>query len=57
MVKNVKKIYESKKLYSKKYNLSNINVQLDREMINALRIKLNGEPIKEYIENLIKTNL
>jgi len=57
MVKNVKKVYESKKLYSKKYNLSNINVQLDRELIDNLRNKLNGEPIKEYIENLIKTNL
>ncbi len=53
-----KKVYESKKIYSKKYNKLNINVQLNRELIDNLRKKLEnqGISIKDYIENLIKND-
>lgn len=53
-----KKIYESKKIYGKKYNKLNINVQLNRELIDNLRKKLEnqGISIKDYIENLIKND-
>lgn len=56
MMKN-KKIYESVKIYSKKYNKLNINVQLNRKLIDSLKIKLNKkQSLKDYIENLIKEN-
>jgi hypothetical protein len=53
-----KKVYESKKIYGKKYNKLNINVQLNRELIDNLRKKLEnqGISIKDYIENLIKND-
>lgn len=47
--------YESTKKYSKEYNKSNINVQLDRDLINSIKEKLNGKmTLKSYIESLIK---
>lgn len=53
----IKKKYESSKIYSNKYNKININVQLDRKLIENLRNKLdNKQTIKEYIENLIRDN-
>lgn len=53
-----KKIYESKKVYSKKWAKSNINVSLDRDVINELKERLNGsQSIKSYIENLIKKSI
>lgn len=53
-----KKIYESKKIYGKKYNKLNINVQLNRELIDSLRKRLEnkGMSIKDYLENLIKND-
>lgn len=50
-----KKIYESKKIYGKKYNKLNINVQLNREIVDNIRPRLEKEGIslKNYIENLI----
>lgn len=57
-IKKSKKDYESTKLYTKKYNASNINVQLDRELIVKLRNKLGkGQSIKQYIESLIISNI
>jgi len=50
--------YESSKNYSNNYNKLNINVQLDRELINTLKDKLNGSvSLKYYLEELIKNNL
>jgi hypothetical protein len=50
--------YESTKKYTKEYNKSNINVQLNRELINLIKGKLNGMvSVKSYIEDLIKKNM
>jgi hypothetical protein len=57
MEKIEKKTYESKKIYGKKYNESNINVQLDRELIMRLRDKIKPLTIKSYLEDFIKNNL
>jgi hypothetical protein len=47
--------YDSTKKYTKEYNKSNINVQLDRDLINSIKEKLNGKmTLKSYIESLIK---
>jgi hypothetical protein len=57
MEKIEKKIYESKKIYGKKYNASNINVQLDRELVSRLREKLADVSVKEYLQDLIRKSL
>jgi hypothetical protein len=59
MKEKVKKSqYESTKDYTKNYNKLNINVQLDRELINILKDKLNGSvSLKYYLEELIKNNI
>ena len=50
--------YESTKKYTKEYNKSNINVQLNRELINLIKGKLNGMvSVKSYIEDLIKKDM
>ena len=54
MEKNDKKIYESKKVYGKKYNKSNINIQLDRELVLRLRDKISPRTLKSYLEDYIK---
>ena len=57
MEKN-EKIKESKRKYGNVYNKLNINVQLDRELINILKHKLNGSvSLKYYLEELIKNNI
>jgi hypothetical protein len=58
MNKNDKKVYESKRIYGDKYNKENVNVQLNRELINELKDKLTkNQTMKSYIEELIKNNL
>jgi len=59
MKERVKKSqYESTKEYTKNYNKLNINIQLDRELINILKHKLNGSvSLKYYLEELIKNNI
>ena len=54
-----KKIYESTKLYSQKYNKENLNVQLNRELLDKLKLFLSDKDIsmKEYIEKLIEKSL
>lgn len=50
--------YESTKKYTKEYNKSHINVQLNRELINLIKAKLNGMvSVKSYIEDLIKKDM
>ena len=51
---NIKK---SKRKYGDKYNKLNVNVQLNRDLINQLKDKLNNKSIKSYIEELIKNNI
>jgi hypothetical protein len=49
-----------KKLKSQKenvYNKLNINVQLNRELIEKLKNKLNGSSLKNYLEELIIKNI
>ncbi len=57
MEKIEKKVYESKKIYGKKYNASNINVQLDRELVSKLREKIGSISVKEYLQDLIRKSL
>jgi hypothetical protein len=57
MEKN-ERIKESKRKYGNIYNKLNINVQIDRKLIENLKIKLNSKTsIKNYIEELIKNDL
>jgi len=49
--------YESTKVYTKEYNKLNINIQLNRELIDKLRAKLNGDSLKNYLEELIKRDI
>jgi hypothetical protein len=51
---NIKK---SKRKYGDKYNKLNVNVQLNRDLINQLKDKLNNKSIKSYIEELIKFSI
>lgn len=57
MEKKKKSQYESTKLYVKKYNKSNINIQLDRELVLRLRDKISPRTLKSYLEDYIKQNL
>ena len=50
-------IKRSKRNYGDKYNQKNVNVQLNRDLINQLKEKLNKETsITSFIENLIKNS-
>ena len=42
---------------TKNYNKKNINIQLDRELVNSLREKISPIALKSYLEDLIKVNL
>jgi len=54
-LENIKK---SKRIYGDKYNKENVNVQLNRELINELKEKLTkNQTMKSYIEKLIKNSL
>ena len=57
MEKIEKKVYESKKVYGKKYNKSNINVQMDRELVSQLREKIGGITLKNFFEEYIREYL
>ena len=57
MEKKEKKVYPSKKIYGQEYNKKNINIQLDRELVNSLREKISPTTLKDYLENLIKDHL
>lgn len=51
--KKSKKDYQSTKDYSKKYNKENINIQLNRLLINDLRREFPNQSVKKIIEELI----
>jgi hypothetical protein len=55
----MKKIYESTKIFRDKYNKKNATVQLDRELLNELKVYLGDKDmsIKSFLENLIKKSI
>ena len=57
MEKIEKKVYESKRLYGKKYNQKNINVQLDRDLVSKLRDKIGEQSVKNFLEDYINNYL
>ena len=56
---NMKKVYESKKIYSDKYNKSHKSIRITKELYEELKTHIDGKnlSIKDYIENLIKESL
>lgn len=52
-----KKSYPSKIKYTKKWNKSNINVSIDRELVENLKTQLNDKSLKSVIEDMIKNYL
>jgi len=56
-IKKKKTDYESTKIYTKKYNKSNINVQMDRELVSRLREKLGDTTLKSFFESYIRDYL
>ncbi len=55
--KKKKSEYESTKIYTKEYNKKNINIQLDRDLVNNLREKISPVTLKEYLEDIIRKSL
>jgi hypothetical protein len=52
-----KKNYPSKIKYTKKWNKENVNVSLNRDIINKLKDRLSeGQTLKSIIEELIVKN-
>lgn len=54
-----KKEYESKKLYSKKYNKTQRTIQIDKELYGELKefLKDKNISIRKYISSLIKSSI
>jgi len=51
-------IKKSKRNYGDKYNKENVNVQLNRELVEKIKLRIkNKQSIKSYIESLINENL
>lgn len=57
MEKKEKKYYQSKQDYGKKWNKSNINVSLNRKLVENLKTKIVDQSLKSFIEGLIKKYL
>lgn len=55
--KKKKSEYESTKVYTKNYNKMNINVQLNRQLIEDLKKRLGNISVKSYLEDLITKNM
>jgi hypothetical protein len=55
----MKKKYESTKKFRDKYNVKNATVQLDRDLLNDLKIYLEDKnmSMKSYLENLIEKSI
>jgi len=52
-----KKVYQSEKDYSKKYNKENISIQINRELVNKLKSNIGNLSLKSYIENIIRLEI
>lgn len=54
----MKKIYESKKIYSEKYNKSHKSIRINKELYERLKEYIDGkETIKDFIESLIEKSI
>jgi predicted DNA-binding protein len=55
----MKKIYESKKVYSDKYNKSHKSIRIKKELYERLQHHIDGKDItiKDYIELLIEKSI
>lgn len=55
----MKKIYESKKLYSDKYNKSHKSIRIKKELYERLKHYISDKniTIKDYIESLIEKSI
>jgi uncharacterized protein (DUF4415 family) len=51
------KIKKSKRKYGNFYNKKNVTVQLDRDLIDKIKKKLNNQSVKSFIEELISSNV
>ncbi len=58
-MKKDKKVYESKKLYSKKYNKKHSTIQVENEIYLELKeyLKEKNIKIKDYVSELIKSSI
>jgi hypothetical protein len=54
-----KKIYESKKIYSSKYNKLHKSIRVEKELYEKLQdyLKYKNVSIKDHIEKLIKNSI
>jgi predicted DNA-binding protein len=55
----MKKVYESKKIYSDKYNKSHKSIRIVKELYERLQHHIDGKniTIKDYIESLIEQSI
>jgi hypothetical protein len=55
----MKKVYESKKVYSDKYNKSHKSIRITKDLYEKLKNHIDGKniTIKDYIESLIKKSI
>ena len=54
-----KKSYESKKLYSRKYNKLHSTIQIERDLYNKLKefLKEKNVGIRDYVDQLIRKDI
>jgi hypothetical protein len=55
----MKKVYESKKNYSNRYNKSHKSIRITNDLYEKLKSHINGKDItiKDFIESLIKKSI
>jgi hypothetical protein len=55
----MKKVYESKKIYSDKYNKLHKSIRIKKDLYERLQIYIEGKnvTIKDYIEYLIEKSI
>ena len=55
----MKKIYESKKVYSDKYNKSHKSIRINKDLYDKLKNHINGKDIsiKDFVELLIEKSI
>jgi hypothetical protein len=55
----MKKVYESKKIYSDKYNKSHKSIRINKDLYDKLKNHINGKDIsiKDFVELLIEKSI
>lgn len=55
----MKKVYESKKVYSDRYNKSHKSIRINKDLYDKLKNHINDKniSIKDFIENLIEKSI